>query len=98
MTDMPTEPFDEDELTPVRRITILGRDFVLPRSRMVRIVIGILFFLFGLVGFLPIVGFWMIPVGLLILSYEFAMIRRWRRRMALKWGRRNGRPARSDEA
>ncbi len=97
MTSMPPDPLDEDDLTPVRRITILGRDFVLPRSRLVRIVIGVLFVLFGLVGFLPIVGFWMIPVGVLILSYEFAMIRRWRRRMAVKWGRRNGRRMSSDE-
>ncbi len=88
---------DDEQPGPVRTVTIFGRDFVMPQSRFVRVVIGALFVFFGIFGFLPILGFWMIPVGLLILSYEFAMIRRWRRRFAVRWGRRNGRPVRDDE-
>ncbi len=80
----------------LRKITILGRDFILPQSRLWRIVIGGVLVLLGCFGFLPVLGFWMIPLGLLILSYEFASIRRWRRRMMVKWGRRNGRPERGD--
>ena len=71
-------------------IQVFGRQIPMPRSRLLRIVIGVLFIIFGCLGFLPILGFWMIPVGLLILSYEFATIRRLRRRISVWWGRRNG--------
>jgi hypothetical protein len=70
------------------RIRAFGRDFNLPRSRGLRIAIGVLLIVFGLLGFLPILGFWMIPLGLLVLSYEFAIVRRARRRVAIWWGRR----------
>ena len=75
----------------LRRINLLGREFVLPRSRFVRIVIGFLLILGGCLGFLPVLGFWMIPLGLVILSYEFAMVRRWRRRSEVWWAERRGR-------
>jgi hypothetical protein len=74
-----------------RRITIFGRQVPMPRSRLLRITIGFLLILFGMFGFLPVLGFWMIPVGLLVLSYEFAMVRRWRRRFELWWAARRGR-------
>ncbi len=56
-----------------------------------RQLIGITLVCLGLVGFLPIVGFWMIPLGLIVLSadYRFArylyvnsrlLIRRFKRR------------------
>lgn len=60
----------------------------LPRSRWLRVLIGVLFVLFGCLGFLPILGFWMIPVGLIVLSHDFASVRRRRRRFAVWWGRR----------
>ena len=56
-----------------------------------RTVLGILLFCGGLLGFLPILGFWMIPVGLVILSYEFATVRRWRRRSEVWWAEKRGR-------
>ena len=43
---------------------------------LVRVTIGILLLLAGLLGALPILGFWMIPLGLLVLSLDF----RWARR------------------
>ncbi len=43
---------------------------------------------FGLLGFLPVLGFWMIPLGLIILSQDFATIRRFRRRASVWLGRR----------
>lgn len=64
----------------------------LPRSRLVRITLGILFIIGGLFGWLPILGFWMIPLGLLFLSIDFAIARRWRRRLIVWWERRKGRP------
>jgi hypothetical protein len=70
------------------KISIFGQNLSLPRSRPLRICIGVLLILFGVLGFLPILGFWMIPLGLLILSYEFATVRRWRRRFVVWWGRK----------
>ena len=42
-----------------------------------RQVIGILLILGGILGFLPILGFWMIPLGLLLLSHDY----RWARKL-----------------
>ena len=71
-----------------RRIAVLGREFHMPQSRGLRITIGILLCVFGVFGFLPVLGFWMIPLGILILSYEFAAVRRFRRRVVVWWERR----------
>jgi len=74
------------------RLRIGNNHFGLPRSRFARIAIGSLLILGGILGFLPVLGFWMIPLGLLVLSQDLPMVRRWRRRLAVKWGRRkNGR-------
>jgi hypothetical protein len=59
----------------------------LPHSQPLRIGIGILLVAGGLVGFLPILGFWMVPLGLLVLSVDIPAVRRFRRRMEIKWGR-----------
>jgi hypothetical protein len=70
-----------------RAIHLFGKTVSLPRSRALRIAIGVALTVLGFFGFLPILGFWMIPLGLLILSYEFATVRRWRRKMIVRWGR-----------
>jgi hypothetical protein len=75
------------------KITIAGRPFHLPASRIGRMALGGVFIAGGLVGFLPVVGFWMVPVGLLILSIDVPAVRRRRRRIALWWGRRRERKA-----
>ena len=80
-----------DEVDQPRRIVVFGRTVPLPRSRAWRVVIGIVLVFFGLLGFLPILGFWMIPLGLLVLSYEFAFVRRWRRRSVVWWERKRQR-------
>jgi hypothetical protein len=73
-------------------IQLFGRTIKLPRSRALRVAIGVVLIILGILGFLPILGFWMIPLGLLVLSYEFASVRRWRRKMIVRWGRwRDGR-------
>ncbi len=76
---------------PRRKLTLLGKEFTLPRSRRARIAIGATLMVFGCFGFLPVLGFWMLPLGLLVLSYEFARVRRWRRRAAVWWERRRRR-------
>ena len=75
----------------LRRIKLFGREIILPQSRLLRVTIGVVLVILGCFGFLPILGFWMIPLGLLVLSYEFAAIRRWRRRFVVQWSRREGR-------
>jgi hypothetical protein len=69
------------------KIRFANRHFHLPHSKPIRIGLGILLVAFGLVGFLPIVGFWMIPLGLLVLSVDIPIVRRWRRQLAVWWHR-----------
>ncbi len=66
----------------------------LPKNRIIRITLGILFVIGGFFGWLPILGFWMIPLGLLFLSIDFAIARRWRRKLVVWWGRRKQRKSR----
>ncbi len=54
--------------------------FDLPRSRILRSGIGVLLIGGGFLGFLPILGFWMVPLGLLVLAEDFPVVRRWNRR------------------
>lgn len=63
----------------------------IPGPPILRIVIGILLILGGTVGFLPVVGFWMLPLGVLVLSVDLHPVRRWRRRFEVWWGRRRQR-------
>jgi hypothetical protein len=60
----------------------------LPRSRILRIALGVVLVLGGLLGFLPILGLWMVPLGLLVLSVDIPRVRRWRRRFAVWFSRR----------
>lgn len=50
-------------------------DSVKKAPRIVRITVGTLLVLGGLLGFFPVLGFWMIPLGLIILAVDF----RWAR-------------------
>ncbi|MDG6093522.1 hypothetical protein LOC54_00075 [Acetobacter sp. AN02] len=47
-----------------------------PSRKWVRIPSGLLFCVGGLLGFLPVLGFWMLPVGILLLSEDFPPFRR----------------------
>ena len=71
---------DEASVRKAHRIAVMGRDMPLPASRGLRIATGAALVLGGTVGFLPIVGFWMIPLGLLVLSVDLGPVRRGRRR------------------
>ncbi|MET3661118.1 hypothetical protein [Aquamicrobium ahrensii] len=85
------DPLNDCSEPPPRKIRLMGKEFMLPRSRRARIFIGVGLIALGCFGFLPVLGFWMIPLGLLVLSYEFARVRRWRRRSAVWWERRKRR-------
>ncbi|MCB5175911.1 MULTISPECIES: PGPGW domain-containing protein [Microvirga] len=65
-----------------------GRRVGLPRSRALRIGLGVALVAAGFVGFLPILGFWMIPLGVAILSIDLPLARRLRRRVVVWWERR----------
>ena len=69
------------------RLRFGKRHIPLPGSPAVRMTLGVLLVLGGIVGFLPILGFWMVPLGLLILSVDLPSIRRFRRRMEVRCGR-----------
>ncbi len=73
------------------RVRIFGRAVWMPQSRLLRIVFGLFLILLGTLGFLPVLGFWMIPLGLLVLSYDFASVRRARRRFDVWWASRRRR-------
>ena len=69
-------------------VSLMGKRIPIPRSRLARIGGGCLLVVLGFFGFLPVLGFWMIPLGLLILSYDIASVRRQRRKVAVWWNRR----------
>jgi hypothetical protein len=67
------------------------KEKVMHLPRPVRIVVGILFVMFGLVGFLPILGFWMVPVGLGILAIDIPIVKKFVNRVVTafnKWRRK----------
>jgi hypothetical protein len=68
----------------------------LPQNRWARISIGVSLIFLGLLGFLPVLGFWMIPAGLLVLAADIPAVRRFNRRavVAVKgwWSGRKRRP------
>ena len=73
-----------------RKVRLFNREFHLPQSKPIRIGLGILLVGGGLVGFLPVLGFWMIPLGLLVLSVDLPIVRRWRRQLTVWWHRDKG--------
>ncbi len=60
---------------------------IMPEGRLGRFVVGILLVIGGILGFLPVLGFWMIPLGFIILSVDFPFIRKQRRKAEVKLGR-----------
>jgi purine-cytosine permease-like protein len=69
----------------------------LPRNRIARVAVGSGFIVGGTLGFLPVLGFWMVPIGLIVLSHDFPRVRRLRRRSEVallrRWQRLRGKGA-----
>ena len=63
-----------------RTIRLGKRRIPVPSSAILRIGLGILLVLGGCLWFLPLLGAWMLPLGLLVLSVDFAIARRLRRK------------------
>jgi hypothetical protein len=49
---------------------------------------GVLLVVGGIFGMLPVLGFWMLPLGLGLLSVDSPWVRRFYRRFFVWWGRR----------
>ncbi|MDF2368313.1 PGPGW domain-containing protein [Sneathiella sp.] len=64
-----------------------------PKTKLGRSILGWALVIGGIFGFLPILGFWMIPLGIVILSADSPYLRRWRRKAEVwigkKWKRNN---------
>lgn len=56
-----------------RRVPYLGR--TLQFGSRLRALTGVLLILGGLMGFLPVLGFWMLPLGLLLLAVDLPVLR-----------------------
>lgn len=89
---------DEKQQTPrfgldrkTGRLMIAGRAIPLPRSRSGRIALGTGFILGGTLGFLPILGFWMLPLGFVVLSQDVPFVQRQMDRLDRWWSRRRKR-------
>ncbi|MFG6564799.1 hypothetical protein ACGYLI_11310 [Sulfitobacter sp. 1A13421] len=54
-----------------------------------RFALGLLLICGGILGFLPILGFWMLPLGLMVAAMDVRLFRRWR---SLRRRRRAERP------
>ncbi len=70
------------------RIHIGSWSIPLPASPVLRMVIGGILVVAGLAGFLPVLGFWMVPLGLIVLSIDLPWARRGRRRLGVWFHRR----------
>jgi len=67
-----------------RRVRSAVRFVRQPSGRWLRIPLGILLTLGGVLGALPIVGFWMLPIGLALLADDVRLLRSGRSRI-LDW-------------
>jgi hypothetical protein len=71
-----------------RKVRIGGRYLPLPGSRPGRILVGVALIFGGVLGFLPVVGFWMLPLGIVVLAVDIPAVRAFRRRFEVAVGRR----------
>ena len=86
----------EPEPEMAHKVRLFNRHWHLPQSKPIRIGLGILLVAGGLLGFLPVLGFWMIPLGFLVLSVDLPVVRRWRRQLTVWWHRRKGETGETD--
>ena len=68
------------------KVNFAGYKVNVPGHPLLRVGFGVLLIIGGLLGFLPILGFWMIPLGLVVLSVDLPPVRRFRRNATVKIG------------
>lgn len=57
---------------------------------LIRAILGLCLVLMGILGFLPVLGFWMIPLGLALMATDIPPLHRWLKKR-LQETRRNNR-------
>lgn len=72
------------------RLQLWRFGIAMPKSKGGRVAVGGGLVAGGCFGFLPVLGFWMVPVGVAVLSHDLHSVRRARRRLAVWWSRRHG--------
>lgn len=73
-----------------RRLLIANTYLMLKRGAryippIVRAVLGVLLVILGMLGFLPVLGFWMIPLGLALIATDIPPMARWIKRKLDQW-------------
>jgi hypothetical protein len=68
-------------------IKFAGFKVRVPAHPIVRTLMGIALVFGGIFSFLPVLGVWMLPLGLIMLSIDSAFIRRFRRKSEIRLGR-----------
>ena len=68
------------------KASFAGYKVKLPAHAGLRMGLGVLLVIGGFLGFLPVLGFWMIPLGLAILSVDLPPVRRFQRRLTVRFG------------
>lgn len=53
----------------------------IPKTRLKRLFFGALLIVGGIFSFLPILGIWMLPLGLLYLAVDYKRFRRYKRKL-----------------
>lgn len=79
------------KMPKARDVARIGKSFRkrLPGHPVARTVIGVGLIAGGTLSFLPLLGIWMLPVGVVVLSVDFPRVRRLRRLMEVRLLRRN---------
>jgi hypothetical protein len=76
-----------ERVEAMHSVKFAGRKIHLPGHPVIRIILGSLLLVGGFLGFLPVLGFWMVPLGLMILAVDIPIARRLRRRAEIRFGR-----------
>jgi hypothetical protein len=83
---------DRDPNETRRHVRIGPRRMPVPRAKLPRMLLGAALVAGGMLGFLPVLGFWMIPLGILVLAHDIPAARRLERagrrrvvRMIRRW-------------
>jgi len=48
-----------------------------PAASLLRLPLAVLFIIGGIFSFLPVLGVWMLPLGVLLIAVDVALVRRW---------------------
>jgi hypothetical protein len=70
-----------------RRVGNVVRRLRRPGAAWLRVILSVLLILGGMLWFFPILGLWMLPLGLLLIADDLPAFRRWLVTMAMRFDR-----------